>query len=53
MERRAQQKADEERLKEEAEKNKARDKEIQAIHRKLKGMCWIFPAVIGMVLTMN
>jgi len=38
-ERRAQQKADEEKLKEEAEKNKARDREIQAIHRKLKGMC--------------
>lgn len=38
-ERRVQAKADEERRKEEEEKNKAREREIQAIHRKLKGKC--------------
>lgn len=45
-ERRVQAKADEERRKEEEEKNKAREREIQAIHKKLKGRCFFsFTAV--------
>lgn len=44
-ERREQERMDEERRREEAEKNKMRDKEIQEIHRKLKGT-WVNSTVL-------
>lgn len=40
QERRAEERLEEERRREEAERNRIRDKEIQKIHRKLKGMAY-------------